>query len=89
MLQKTCLLQELEEELDAERTARNKAEKARQEMQNELEELGDRLDEAGGATQAQMELNKKRFAWKDFFRMEQDIKSICIDSTRRSFISFA
>lgn len=31
-------------------------------MQNELEELGDRLDEAGGATQAQMELNKKREA---------------------------
>lgn len=38
------------------------AEKARNEMQLELEELGDRLDEAGGATQAQMELNKKREA---------------------------
>uniref|UniRef100_A0A1I7XLC0 Myosin motor domain-containing protein n=1 Tax=Heterorhabditis bacteriophora TaxID=37862 RepID=A0A1I7XLC0_HETBA len=52
-------IQELEEELEAERQSRSKAEKARNEMQMELEELGDRLDEAGGATQAQMELNKK------------------------------
>uniref|UniRef100_A0A915A871 Myosin tail domain-containing protein n=1 Tax=Parascaris univalens TaxID=6257 RepID=A0A915A871_PARUN len=40
-------IQELEEELEAERQARYKAEKTRSEMQNELEELGDRLDEAG------------------------------------------
>lgn len=53
-------IQELEEELEAERQARSKAEKARAEMQHELEELGDRLDEAGGATQSQIELNKKR-----------------------------
>lgn len=78
-------IQELEEELEAERQSRAKvrrifplrnsghfsifqAEKARNEMQLELEELGDRLDEAGGATQAQMELNKKREAevsWAD------------------------
>ena len=29
-------------------------------MNRELEELGERLDEAGGATAAQMDLNKKR-----------------------------
>ena len=36
------------------------AEKARMDLQAELEQLADRLDEAGGATQAQIELNKRR-----------------------------
>lgn len=40
-------------------------------MQLELEELGDRLDEAGGATQAQMELNKKREAEVCFYSLTQ------------------
>lgn len=36
------------------------AEKQRTELQNELDELSERLDEAGGATQVHAELNKKR-----------------------------
>jgi len=44
----------LEEELEAERSARAKVEKQRNEAQMELEELADRLDEAGGATAAQV-----------------------------------
>ena len=36
------------------------AEKQRNELQRELDELSERLDEAGGATQAQVEVNKKR-----------------------------
>jgi myosin heavy chain 6/7 len=55
-------VQELEEELDAERAARARAEKARAELQAENEELADRADEAGGLTQAQLELNKRREA---------------------------
>merc|ERR1712000_176579 len=43
-----------------ERQARAKAEKAKSKLAKELEDLGDRLDEAGGATSAQVELNKKR-----------------------------
>jgi len=35
-------------------------EKQRNEVNRELEELSERLDEAGGATAAQMDLNKKR-----------------------------
>merc|ERR1719357_1613732 len=50
----------MEEELEAERQARSKAEKQRSDLAKEFERLGDRLDEAGGATLAQIELNKKR-----------------------------
>ena len=52
----------LEEELEAERQARAKAERQRSDMAREMESLGDRLNESGGATAAQVELNKKREA---------------------------
>uniref|UniRef100_A0A8C3Q655 Myosin-7 n=1 Tax=Geospiza parvula TaxID=87175 RepID=A0A8C3Q655_GEOPR len=63
-------IEELEEELEAERTGRAKVEKQRSELSRELEELSERLEEAGGATSAQLELNKKREAefqklWRD------------------------
>merc|ERR1719445_372702 len=53
-------VEELEEELEAERQARAKAERQRSDLARELESLGERLGEAGGATHAQVELNKKR-----------------------------
>merc|ERR1719400_1961042 len=53
-------VEELEEELDAERQARAKAEKQRSDLAKEMERIGDRLADAGGATAAQAELNKKR-----------------------------
>merc|ERR1711988_2023618 len=55
-------VEELEEELDAERQARAKAERQRSDLARELESLAERLGEAGGATAAQTELNKKREA---------------------------
>merc|ERR1712077_55389 len=55
-------VEELEEELEAERQARAKAERKRSDLARELEQLGERLNEAGGATSAQIELNKKREA---------------------------
>jgi myosin heavy subunit len=57
-----CRVEELEEELEAERQARAKAERQRSDLAREMESLGDRLNEAGGATSAQVELNKKREA---------------------------
>merc|ERR1712088_909281 len=48
------------EELEAERQSRSKAERQRSDLAREIEDLGHRLDEAGGATNAQVELNKKR-----------------------------
>merc|ERR1719162_1093383 len=53
-------LQARVEELEAERQARAKAERQRSDLARELESLGERLNEAGGATHAQVELNKKR-----------------------------
>jgi len=55
-------VEELEEELEAERQARAKAERQRSDLAREIEQLGERLNEAGGATSAQVELNKKREA---------------------------
>merc|ERR1711997_813529 len=51
-----------EEELEAERQARAKAERQRSDLAREIEQLGERYDEASGATVAQVELNKKREA---------------------------
>ena len=53
-------VEEMEEELEAERQARAKAERQRSDLAGELEQLGERINEAGGATAAQTELNKKR-----------------------------
>merc|ERR1711935_1003725 len=53
-------VEELEEELEAERQARAQAERQRSDLAREFESLCERLDEAGGATAAQLELNKKR-----------------------------
>merc|ERR1711899_495932 len=51
-----------EEELEAERQARSKAEKQKSTLARDLDDLTERLEEAGGATSAQIELNKKREA---------------------------
>merc|ERR1719323_2179079 len=48
-----------EEELEAERQARTKAEKQRGGLARELDDLSERVEEAGGATAAQVDLNKK------------------------------
>jgi len=53
-------VEELEEELEAERQARAKAERQRSDLAKQLESVGERLNDAGGATHAQVELNKKR-----------------------------
>merc|ERR1711997_813929 len=50
-------VEESEEELEAERQSRANAERQRSDLARELESLGERLNEAGGATHAQVELN--------------------------------
>uniref|UniRef100_A0AAR2KTX4 Myosin, heavy chain 7B, cardiac muscle, beta b n=1 Tax=Pygocentrus nattereri TaxID=42514 RepID=A0AAR2KTX4_PYGNA len=59
-------------QLEAERAARAKAEKQRTDVTRELEELSERLEEAGGATAAQIEMNKKREA--DFLKLRRDLE---------------
>ena len=67
-------VEELEEELEAERQARAKAERQRSDLARDLESYGDRLNEAAGTTQAQVELNKKREA--ELGKMRKDIEEV-------------
>ena len=55
-------INDLEEELEAERTFRLRAEQVRADSARELQDLQQRLEEAGGVTAAQIEINKKREA---------------------------
>merc|ERR1719195_929236 len=63
-----------EEELEAERQARSKAERQRSDLAREIEQLGDRYDEASGATVAQVELNKKREA--EIIKLRKDVEAL-------------
>jgi hypothetical protein len=47
-------------------------EKQRQDLSRELDELAERLDEAGGATAAQVELNKKRE--QELLKLRRDLE---------------
>merc|ERR1712050_746377 len=67
-----------EEELEAERQARAQAERQRSDLAREIDQLGDRLDEAGGATVAQVELNKKREA--EIVKLRKDVEETNISS---------
>ena len=69
-------VEELEEELEAEKQARAKAESKRSNLARELDELGERLNEAGGATSAQLELNKKREA--EIYKLRKDLEEVHI-----------
>uniref|UniRef100_A0A667XRX1 Myosin-7 n=1 Tax=Myripristis murdjan TaxID=586833 RepID=A0A667XRX1_9TELE len=69
---KLARIEELEEELEAERAARAKVEKTRADLARELEEISERLEEAGGATAAQIEMNKKREA--EFQKLRRDLE---------------
>ncbi len=65
-------IEELEEEIEAERAALAKVEKQRSDLSRELEEISERLEEAGGATSAQIEMNKKREA--EFQKLRRDLE---------------
>merc|ERR1712241_102611 len=65
-------VEECEEELDAERQARAKAEGQRSQFAKEFQSFGDRLADASGATSAQMELNKKREA--EVVKLRKDLE---------------
>merc|ERR1712223_1494559 len=53
-------LEELDEELTIERSARAKAEKNRSGLSRDIEDLAEKLEDAGNNTSTQIELNKKR-----------------------------
>merc|ERR1711956_15503 len=74
-------VEEAEEELESERQARAKAERQRSDLARELESLGERLNEAGGATHAQVELNKKRDAEVQKLRKDLEEANIQHEAT--------
>eukprot|EP00092_Neocalanus_flemingeri_P027869 GFUD01030253.1.p1 GENE.GFUD01030253.1~~GFUD01030253.1.p1 ORF type:complete len:1937 (+),score=535.41 GFUD01030253.1:453-5813(+) len=55
-------LEEVDEELQIERSNRSKAEKSRSILKKDIEDIAARLEEAGANTSTQVELNKKREA---------------------------
>merc|ERR1712183_578384 len=67
-----------EEELKAERQAGAQAERQRSDLSREIDQLGTRLDEAGGATVAQVELNKKREA--EIVKLRKDVEEANISA---------
>merc|ERR1719312_1083471 len=71
-------VEELESELEAERQARAKAERQRSDLAREFENMGERLNEATGATAAQIELNKKREA--EVTKIRKDIEEAHIQN---------
>ena len=62
--------------MESERQARSKSEKQRGTLARELDDLGERLEEAGGATTAQVELNKKREA--EIHKLRRDLEEAAI-----------
>merc|ERR1719328_72539 len=74
-------VEEMEEELEAERQARAKAERQRSDLAREMESLGERLNEASGATAAQVELNKKRESEVSKLRKDLEECNIQHDAT--------
>merc|ERR1712045_760650 len=68
-------------ELEAERQARAKAERQRSDLAREMESLGERLNEASGATAAQVELNKKRESEVSKLRKDLEECNIQHDAT--------
>merc|ERR1711892_547018 len=67
-----------EEELEAERQSRAKAERQRSDLSREIDQLGERFDEASGATVAQVELNKKRES--EIVKLRKDVEEANISS---------
>merc|ERR1712142_647409 len=74
-------IEEMEEELEAERQARAKAERQRSDLARELESLTERLSEASGTTAAQIELNKKRESEVTKIRKDLEEAKIQQDAT--------
>merc|ERR1711915_377471 len=74
-------VESVEEELEAELQSRAKAERQRSDLSREIDQLSERLDEAGGATVAQIELNKKRESEIEKLRKDVEETNISNDST--------
>merc|ERR1719402_258830 len=74
-------LEELDEELEAERQSRARADKGRGALRRELDELNEKLEETGSNTAAQIALNTRREEELGKLKMELDECNISHEST--------
>merc|ERR1712213_51101 len=74
-------LEELDEELAIERQCRAKAEKNRSILARDIEDLGQKLEDAGNNTSTQIELNKKREAELFKLKAELEVSNIAHEGT--------
>merc|ERR1711988_1703085 len=74
-------LEELDEELCIERQARAKAEKNRAGLSRDIEDLAEKLEDAGNNTATQIELNKKREAELAKLKAELEESNIAHEGT--------
>merc|ERR1712110_977570 len=74
-------LEELDEELEAERLGRARADKVRGNLRRELDELSEKLEEAGSNTAAQIALNTRREEELAKLKSELDGSNISHEST--------
>merc|ERR1712079_23545 len=74
-------LEELDEELEAERASRARADKGRGQLRRELDELHEKLEETGSNTAAQIALNTRREEELAKLKMELDESNITHEST--------
>merc|ERR1719385_717326 len=74
-------LEELDEELAIERQNRAKAEKNRSLLSRDIEDLGQKLEDAGNNTATQIELNKKREAELSKLKSELEESNIAHEGT--------
>merc|ERR1712173_525329 len=70
-----------DEELEAERLARARADKGRGTLRRELDELNEKLEETGSNTAAQIALNTRREEELAKLKMELDESNITHEST--------
>merc|ERR1739848_226751 len=74
-------LEELDEELTIERSARAKAEKNRSGLSRDIEDMAEKLEDAGNNTSTQIELNKKRETELAKLKMDLDELNLSHEGT--------
>merc|ERR1712042_255649 len=75
-------VEELEAAVDAEQNAKSKVERSRNDLQRELQQVSEQLEEAGGASAAQVELIKRREA--DFLKLRRDYEEAVLKARQET-----
>ncbi|OCT60814.1 hypothetical protein XELAEV_18046836mg [Xenopus laevis] len=71
-------IEELEEELEAERNTRTKIERQRLDLSNEVDDLHDKLEELGGSAAPQVEINRKLDT--ELAHLRQELEEVLLQS---------